>query len=89
MGNTGKTWAEPVSGKWDGGVGGVVEEVLGRIVRRLNGSNTEAIMVEHCANSPVGIKFFTDKYEGVEVGLHGVKDLKVWYGCFYCLFIFR
>lgn len=81
--------AEPVSGKWDGGVGGVVEDVLGRIVGWLNGFDTEAIMVEHCADSPVGIKFFTDEYEGVEVGLHGVKDLKVWSGCFYCLFIFR
>lgn len=78
---------EPVGGKGDGGIGGVVKGVFGRIVRRFEGADAEPVAVEYGADGPVGVKFFADEDEGVEVVLHGVKGLKVWDDSFYRLFV--
>lgn len=78
---------EPVGGKGDGGVGGVVEGVFRRIVWRFEGADVEPVPVEYGADGPVGVKFFTDEDEGVEVGLHGVRGFKVWDDSFYRLFV--
>ena len=78
---------EAVGGKGDGGVGGVVKGIFGRIVGRLEGADIKPVPVEYGANGPVGVKFFADEDEGVEVVLHGVKGLKVWDDSFYRLFV--
>lgn len=78
---------EPVGGKGDGGIGGVVKGVFGRIVWRFKGADIKPVAVEYGAEGPVGVKFFADEDEGVEVGLHGVRGLKVWDDSFYRLFV--
>lgn len=78
---------EPVGGKGDGGIGGVVKGVFGRIVRRFKGADVKPVTVEYGAEGPVGVKFFADEDEGVEVVLHGVRGLKVWDDSFYRLFV--
>lgn len=78
---------EPVGGKGDGGIGGVVEGIFRRIVRRFEGSDIKPVPVEYGADGPVGVKFFADEDEGVEVVLHGVKGLKVWDDSFYRFFV--
>lgn len=80
---------EAVDGKWDGSIGGVVEGVFGRIIRRFEGSDIELVTIENGTDGAVGVKFFTDEDEGVEVGLHDVKDLKVWDDSFYRLSVWR
>ncbi len=80
---------EPVGGKGDGGIGGVVKGIFRRIVRWFEGADAEPVTVEYGADGPVGVKFFTDEDEGVEVALHGVKGLKVWDDSFYRLFVCR
>jgi len=80
---------EPVGGKGDGGVGGVVEGVFGRIVGRFKGADAELVAIEDGADGAVGVKFFADEDEGVEVVLHGVKVLRVWADSFYRLFVCR
>ncbi|GEM_PF-1932779 len=81
---------EPVGGKGDGGIDGVVKGVFGRIVWRFECADVEPGPVEYGADGPVGVKFFADEDEGVEVVevvLHGVKGLKVWDDSFYRLFV--
>lgn len=80
---------EAVDGKRDGGIGGVVESIFRRIIRRFEGSDIELVTVENGTDGAVGVKFFTDEDEGVEVGLHDVKGLKVWDDSFYRLFVWR
>lgn len=76
---------EAVGGKRDGGVGCVVEGVFGWIVWRFEGADAEPVTVEDGAEGAVGVEFFTDEDEGVEVSLHDVKSLKVWDDSFYRL----
>lgn len=68
---------EAVGSKGDGGIGGVVEGIFRRIVWRFEGSDVKPVPVEYGAEGPVGVKFFADEDEGVEVVLHDVKGLKV------------
>ncbi len=67
---------EAVGGKRDSGVGGVVEGVFGGIAGRFKGADVKLVTVEDGTEGAVGVEFFTDEYEGVEVGLHGLGVLR-------------
>lgn len=62
----------------DSRVASIMTGVAGRIVRRFKGADVEIVPEKDGTEGTIGVKFFTNKNQSVEIGLHGVNFLGFW-----------
>lgn len=57
---------------------GIMTGVKGRIVRRFKGADVEIVPEKDGTEGTIGVKFFTNENQSVEIGLHGVNFSGFW-----------
>lgn len=69
---------QAVKPQWYSRMTGIMTGVTGRIVRWFKGADIESVPEKDGTEGTIGVKFFTNENQSVEIGLHGINFSGFW-----------